>query len=174
MKRTLFDLTSEALAIQSMLEEMGGEITDDDLGTAIDNLLDDNSRALDEKLDGYVSLIAEYDYQEDVCKREAERYRLRAQGASKRREFLKERLKLFFARLGKDEHATARHTIKLVRNGGPAPVVIDPETDPAQVPEQFRKVKFEFDRDSIRRALTSGETLLFAELGERSISVRIR
>lgn len=170
----LFDLTTQALELKSFLEELEGEVPEGEEGDAILAYLNDTSQALDEKLDAYVALLAEFHAREEICRREAARYQQRAQSAATNRELLKERLKLYFLRIGKTEHATARHTIKLVNSGGVIPVRIDPTQKPEQVPERFRKVIYDFDKDAIRKALADGETLNFAVLGDRGQSIRIR
>lgn len=69
---------------------------------------------------------------------------------------------------------TAEFTISVAGNGGKAPLVLDPTTRPETLPEPYRKVTYDYDKDAIRAALEAGEVLPFASIGERGRSVRLR
>lgn len=184
MKRSLFELTSDALFLDELLEQIGGEITDAEVEAQIDEWLSEIGDALNEKLDAYVTLIAEFQARAEARKRESERLRARAQVDANNAERLKARLRLYFERTGKRKVETARFTVSLVNSGGKLPLIINPAfvAQPELLPEQLRKVTFAPDGDAIRRALESGELASFetdgvnriAFFGERSTSIRIK
>ncbi len=171
--KSLFDLTSEALAIESLLEEMGGEIPDAEIEAAIDRILAEHADDLHAKLDGYVALIASYQAHAEVRRAEAKRYQLLAQEAEHKEAKLKERLLLLFERTGRTKVETAHHKISVVKNGGKQPLILLGESA-EQLPEEFRIVTYSPDKDAIRAALDSGAQLEFAVLCERGTSLRIR
>ena len=70
----------------------------------------------------------------------------------------------------KAEIKTALHTIKLVGNGGKQPMEINDD----KVPDSFKRVVLETDKEKIREALEKGETLDFAELKPRGRHVSIK
>lgn len=47
-------------------------------------------------------------------------------------------------------------------------------SNPELLPAQFRRVRYEVDKDAVRQMLESGAQLSFARLGERGTSIRIR
>jgi hypothetical protein len=167
-------MTSEALAIDALLEELGGEIPDGEVGEAISALLDEHTEDLNGKVDGYVALIAEYDARAEFRRRESKRILALAIDAERKAEMLRERLKLYFERTGRPKIETGRFVVSVVRNGGVAPLLMD--VDPEKLPEEFRRevVTYRADSDAIRAALGRGEELPFARLGERGTSLRIR
>jgi hypothetical protein len=174
MNKSLFDLTTDALYLEGLLESIEGDITDAVVEEMIDKYLSELGDALNEKLDGYVTLVAEFSARAESRKKEADRLRTRAQVDQNNAERLKSRLKLYFERTGKTKVETARFTISLAKNGGKLPLIIADGTQPEALPEQFRKVKLEIHTDEVRAALEAGEELAFARFGERGTSIRIK
>jgi|SRR5947209_7849842 len=125
MAESLFDLTSDALYLEQVLDSFGGDISDEELEGLIDKYLSELGEKLNEKLDAYVTLIAEYSARAEARKREAERLRQRAQVDQNSVDRLKARLKLFFERTGKTKVETARFSISLANNGGKRPLIIE-------------------------------------------------
>ncbi|PYS52410.1 MAG: hypothetical protein DMF68_01490 [Acidobacteria bacterium] len=71
MAESLFDLTSDALYLEQVLDSFGGDISDEELEGLIDKYLSELGEKLNEKLDAYVTLIAEYSARAEARKREA-------------------------------------------------------------------------------------------------------
>lgn len=175
VNKSLFELTTEAIAIDELLEQMGGEIPDEEIEAAIDQMLAEHTNDLNAKIDGYVELINKYDWYADVRRSEAERYEELTRDAERKSDKLRERLKHFFERTGREKPIeTARHKVSLVNNGGRLPLVI--RCDPAELPEPFRRTvsTYKANQEAIRAALEAGEKLPFAQFGERGKSLRIK
>lgn len=67
-----------------------------------------------------------------------------------------------------------KFTWAIQKNGGKAPLIINDDVFPFNIPEQYQQVDFDFDRAEIRAALERGEELEFAHLGERGESLRLK
>ncbi len=172
--KSLFDLTSDVLELEALLAEVGGDVTDADAEAAIDAYTAQLEEDLHRKLDGYVTLIAEFDARAEARAKEAERVRHLAQLDEKNAERLRAGLKQFFVRTGREKVETARFRVSLVNAGGKVPLKL--HCPPESLPEEFRKevTTFRADQDAIRAALEAGTPLVFAELGERGKVLRIK
>jgi len=171
---SLYELTTEALAIESLLDQLGGEIPDGEIEGAIDALLADNSRRLDDKLDAYAALITSVKVRAVFRHQEAKRLGQLAHLDQVKAEKLLERLKLYFERTGEGKVETPRFSISLVSNGGKRPLLLDEALDPATLPAELRRHRYEADRERIRQMLEAGAAYSFARLGERGSSIRIK
>jgi hypothetical protein len=173
-KQTLFDLTSEMIEIDNLLEESGGDVSDPELEAAIDRVLDENTGALKTKLDAYVTLIAEYESRAEFLASEAKRLAALAKAKESHAEHLRARLKQFFERTGKEKFETGHFVISLRKSGGKLPLKL--HCDPELLPEDYRLTltTYKANQEAIRAALESGESLVFAELAERGKSLCIR
>jgi Siphovirus Gp157 len=172
--KSLFELTSDVLELEALLTAADGEIPDEETERALDEYMAQLDADLHAKLDGYVMLIAEFDARAEARLNESKRVRALADADEAHAERLRERLKAFFVRTGRDKVETARFRVSLTNAGGKLPLKL--HCQPEQLPEEFRKerVTFMADQDAIRKALEGGEKLVFAELGERGKVLRIK
>ena len=172
MSPTLRAITDDLLALEAILLDVGGDVTEADVEAAIDQWLAEITGALDKKLDGYVSLIREAEARADV--RSSESLRLqdlaRLDHAIARR--LKDRLLIFMDTAGRTQIHTQYYRLRAVDNGGALPLYIDRPN----VPEEYRRVVMheEVDTAKIKEALAAGIELPFAHYGERGRHVNIR
>lgn len=175
MTTSLFDLTTEILELEAMLTAAEGEIPDEETEAALDAYMEQLEGDLHAKLDGYVTLISEFEARSEMRSKEAERIYALAKADANNADRLRERLKQFFVRTNRDKPVeTARFRISLVGAGGKLPLKL--HCQPEQLPAEFRKEKvvISADQDAIRAALERGERLVFAELGERGKVLRIK
>ena len=172
---TLLDLTEEAVTIDSLLEQLGGEIPTEEIERSIDTVLDDLEGRIEQKLDSYAGLIEEYAAVARARREHAKKLEDSARVIDNKAEVLKARLKYFFERTGRTRPVVGqRYTVSVVKNGGKLPLKL--HCDPEQMPEQFRRAvtSYKADTDAIRAALEGGEQLVFAELGERGTRLQIK
>ena len=167
MKRTLFEISEDIQALDDLLFEMGGDVTDAD--AVIDKWFTDNADALNAKLDGYAALIAQRRAFAITRRAAADALEALAKADENTAQRLKDRLKFFFESRGIDKMETSEHRFALAKNGGKLPLLVTGE-----VPTQFQKTTVSPDSDAIRAALDSGEKLDFAELGTAGSHLRIR
>ncbi len=169
--RTLFAISEDLQALYDRLEALGGDVTDPEVEATLDAWFEDLIEERDVKLDNYAALIRELEARAAARREEARRLTDRARRDEDQAAYLKNRLVLFFQQHGLKSVETRRYRLTVARRGGRAPV--DLHVDPEALPEPFRRVKVSADLDAIREALERGETLEFAELGERGYSLRI-
>lgn len=166
---TLYQITDDLLALDALLDEVGGDITDERAAAAVDEWLADLQANLDRKIDGYCALIQQIaawqKAAEDEAKRLADLARVRANKAAG----LKERLKSALELLGMKKVQTGRFQVSVCGNGGKAPMDIH-----GPVPEHYIKHIPQVDNDSIRADLEAGNSLDFAVLMNRGTHLRIK
>lgn len=174
MSKTLFDLGADAEALDALLTELEGDISDPAVAEAIDAWLQENHDGLEKKLDGYGALIREREAKAEARKAEAARLLELSRTDENMAKRLKERLFFFFDERGVAKKETARFKFSIVSNGGKLPLIIDPETNPEEISVFLQKHTVDFDKDAIRTALENEDVLDFARLGERGRSLRIK
>lgn len=171
---TLFEIGADTQALNDLLVELEGDISDPAVAEAIDGWLNETSTALDKKLDGYGALIREREAKAAARKAEAQRLLDLAKTDENTVKRLKERLQFFFDANGITKQETARFKFSVVANGGKLPLIINEGLAPEDVAEGWQKQVISFDNEAIREALEAGNELSFARLGERGSSLRIK
>ena len=176
MKRTLFEIGEEIQALADLLTETGGEITDPEAESAIDDWLAETQMSLELKVDQYASLIREFEARSEAREIEAERLTALAGADGNQAKRLKDRLKAFFEIAGIKKLETPRFRVSIQANGGNTPLIVPPmwEQDPAEAPEAFQRRVIELDRNAIREAIRNDGETHGACLGERGTQLRIR
>ena len=161
---TLFEITSDVeqlYELATMDEEMDEQLFQDTL----DGLLGE----LEVKAGGYCNVIKQLEMEADRAKNMSlvwEQKQKQRENAIKR---MKEALRDAMIRTDQKQIDAGEYTIKLQKNGGKAPLIIDGE-----VPDGYQKVIYETDKDKIRKDLEAGKELPFAYLEERGQHVVIK
>ena len=187
--KTLFDLSTEAVELDDLLNDFDGDITDEAKEAEIDRFLTDaaeNRDSLKSKIDGYIAIIAENDARSEMRQAEAARIARLANENKLTSDRLKSRL--IFAMqniLHVEKLETDFHLLKTQKSGGKQSLKLltdisneDFVTRPEN--ERFTKIippvaaKTVVDNEKIRAALEAGETLEFAELAERKTLLKIK
>lgn len=172
---TLFDIGDDIRTLDSLLEEVGGELSDprvEEAWAVMAAELAENEAA---KLDGYVNWMRTLEMEAAAARAEAEQYEAKANSRENRIKWLKDRLKNHLEGTGRTKVETAtRRVLSIQRNGGAEPVKLVDNLDPATLPDDLAIVKRSPDMDAIRKRLQAGFTLVFATLGERGTHLRIR
>jgi len=140
--RTLFEISDDLLALADLLDEVGGEVTEDDAGRALEAWFDSLGSERDKKLDGYCALIQQYEAIAEAREIEAKRIMALAGTDANTAKRLKARLKNFFEiqKIGKLE--TPRFKVGVQKNGGKSPLIVPEawEREPAKAPERYAVV----------------------------------
>lgn len=173
MSSTLYELGGQLAALDELLAEVGGDVTDEQAAEAINAWFAEIGEQVEHKLDGYGALIVELEARATARKAEADRMAGRAQVDTNAAKRLKERLKMFFIERNYKVIETPRFRVTLAGHGGKVPLDIDP-VDAATLPLRFQAVSISPHTELIRAALEAGEALDFARLGERGSSIRIK
>jgi hypothetical protein len=177
VNRTLMEIGDDLHALEVLLYEVGGDVTEEEAAEAVDGWLEENRHNLKEKLKGYVALIREADNNAQFRRDEAKRLVDLAQQDEGFMARMKNRLLWFFQAHEIDRIDIGTAKIAVAGNGGKTPMLIDPtasaEASRGAYP-QYVRVRYEWDTEAIRNDLEQGKPVPFASLGERGKHIRIR
>jgi len=155
--------------IDALLE--GGQ-TEADANAALEEHLAGLDAALEDKAEGYASVIQELALRAKARKDEASRIRDLAEADEAVADRLKRRLKEAMEATGKTKIDTPRFKLSVAGNGGKQPLIVDGSAD--DLPPQFRVVRHEPNKDAIRAALEAGQAVPGCTLLPRGTSLRIK
>jgi len=171
---SLWEIADDIRALDALIEELGGDITDPQVTTAWEamaaSLATDESR----KLDGYVNWIKRLEMEAAAVRAESDQYLQKARTRDNRIAWIKANLKLHLETTGRTKIETETHRVVSIRgNGGSTPVKLADTIDPAALPDEFTIVRRAPDMEAIRAALSGGRELPFATLEKRGTHLRI-
>jgi len=167
----LIDISADMQALDDLLAEVGGDVSDPKVAQIVDAWFDELDHSLTAKIDNYAALISTMRARADIRRAEAERLARRAQVDDASADWLAARLLAALDARGMKKIETDRYAVSIVGNGGKAPLLLDPE-----VPAEWTKTvtRTEPDRERIRLAIEAGQDVPFARLGERGKRLAIR
>jgi len=168
-RKTLLEIGEDIGALDELLDEMGGEITDPEVEAMLDKWVAEIGQQREEKIDSYCSLIEELEGRAKVRAMAIERMQKLVKRDTGVSSNLKERLKLFFQQTKTQKIETERFRVSLCKNGGKLPLIVYEHA----VPAAFTKIVTTTDKEKIRQTLEAGEKLHFAWLGDRGENLRI-
>ena len=158
---SLYELTNEF----EMLYELAA--SDDDEQAFLDTL-DGLKGELEAKASGYVHVINQLGMEAAECSKVIDAFKAKKEVRENHIKRMKEALMEAMDAAGVDKLPAGEYTLKIAKNGGLQPLKIDGE-----VPDNFKKIIYEDDKDKIRKALSDGEALEFAHLEERGRHLNI-
>lgn len=172
---TLFEIGEDLEAIESLLYELDGDISDPEAAEAIEVWFAEFQQNQGKKIDGYLNLIRKWEAEAAAAKAEIDQYRKRAQVRENRVDAFKARLKLYMETTNqkKIETPTGR-AVSIQANGGKVPLWVDENVRPESLEPRFQKITVAVNNDAIRTAIDAGEALSFARLGQRGTQLRVR
>lgn len=172
LHRTLLDIHGDFQALDDLVAELDGDISDPRVAQIIDEFWSELSTDLKTKVDNYAAYVTELNGRAHVRKDEAERLMRRAKVDETLARFLHGRLKDVLQARGIKKLETDRYQVSVRGNGGKQPLDIH---DPANVPHEFcRHVdRWEPDSELIREALLAGKSVPGAALMERGTHLHI-
>ena len=172
MKRTLYDITDDMRAFDDLLEQAGGDVTDEAVMSAIEAWMNELDTDLKNKVDGYAAYIQELLALADARKAEAKRLSESARSKENAAKALKERLMFAMQERNLKKIETDRFSVSWQVNGGkPA---LDVSVPAEMLPSRFQSVTISPNNDAIRVALDAGEEVPGCMLMDRGTSLRIR
>jgi hypothetical protein len=169
VKQSLYGLSGDLERLSWMLEESGGEITED-----IDRYLTDTEMAVADKVASYIALIKNFEGLAGLKKSEKQRLDASKSADENIAKKLRARLVWFFQRNEITSLRTRMGTITLANNPpSKKPVLSIPEDE---IPMYYKKTHTvtEIDYDKIREALESGMELDWAKMPEPGAHITIR
>jgi len=173
--KTLFDIMSDHLALNDLLDEIGGELADPRAEEAWMAMASELATDEGIKLDSIIGLIKTWEAEAVAARAEAEQWHAKAISRENRIKWQKLRLLNYIQGTGREKVQTAKGRIlAIAKNGGLLPLILPDPLDPAAIPDEFAIVRRDPDREAIRRALADGVELPFARLGEQGVHLRVR
>lgn len=178
----LMEIGEARRTLDAILEECDGDITDPRVAETVDAWYAEIEANESEALDRDVNYIRWCESRAAVAQAEADfhaklasDYTKKAKGFVGRADWRRTLIKEYLQSHGRTEVFTSGgRRISIAGNGGVAPVRLAGAVDPATIPDEFVTVKRVPDMEAIRKYLTAGGALPFAELGVRGSSLRIR
>lgn len=175
---SLFALTAQYNELYDMLTD---ESADEEV---VVDTLDAILGEIEVKSEGYVAVINRLDMELDACEKQKKMWEQRYNTRKNAIDRLKKALVNAMMQMDKTEIKAGDNTIKLVNNGGVAPlkykvgdlILSGKEVKIEDIPKEYRKtvVTETVDGEKVRKALESGEKLDFAFIGDRGKSIRIK
>ena len=159
---TLFSLKEEFLALYELA------VTEDDEQAFLDTL-ESLKDELEVKAGGYTHVIKQLEMEAGECDKVIAAFKHKKEIRENHIKRMKQALMEAMDVAGVDSISAGEYTLKIAKNGGLQPLKIDGE-----VPDNFKKVIYEDDKDLIRKALNDGEELSFAHLEERGRHLNIK
>jgi hypothetical protein len=152
MLRKLFDISNDLLTLEALLDEIGGDVTDETAEQAIDNWLAELQDEASNKLENYGHLIKVLESEAEALKLEADRLKAKQKATENKAARLKSRLETFLKINGVEKIQTQTFTFTLQKAGGKPRFILSDEfsNTPEELPEHLRRVKFEPDLIAIR------------------------
>lgn len=166
-KESLFSIGEHFYALESLIIDNEGEIDE-----TIDQWLEEYQAKEEHKLDAYCYIIQKF---EEIAV-EAKRLAERSSSYNKKATELKDRLKCYLEKRGRDKVETQRFTIRVCGNGGKLPIHLYEDVRADLLPDPFVRIYRDPDLNALRDAILNGdqEAMRFAKLLPRGTHLRIK
>ena len=160
---TLYELTNEYQALLAMAEDP--DVDQEAFADTLEGL----EGEIEDKAEAYAIVMKELKAEADKFDAEGKRLLDHADHLTARIDRMKAALMDSMNAIGKTKISTEHFKVSVAGNGGLLPLRLTKE-----VPDEYKCLKPEIDVKKIREALTAGEQLDFAYLGERGQHLSIR
>jgi len=175
MGYSLYDISNDLFALQELLLDSDGDISDAEVEKTIDQWFSEITNNQNQKVTNYIKLIKSLSALEKARSDEAKALAASAKSINNRVNVLKTRLLWFMQTHELNELITDLGKVSIAKNGG-KPALKYPEIwldDPAAAPEEFHRRTITLDLEALRTALEGGETVEGCEIAPRGIHLRI-
>lgn len=174
MARTLYEIGSDMAALETLLLENGGDISDPAVADAVAAWESELEQNLTGKVESYCRLIADIEARAEAREKEAARLAYLAKADGKAAAGLRERLRFVFEAKGLKPVQTDNFRVSLAKKGGKAPLDLRAGVDELPSWAVRSETVLSPDKDAIRAKLEAGEALPFASLMDRGNYISIR
>lgn len=177
--RTLYDITSDLLAMEDLLIEVGGVIEDDATAKVVDDWLDGLNDDLVGKADNYAALIRTIEARAAQRREEARRMTERARVDENAARALKDRLRDAMMAMAVPKIEGPRFTVAVQKNGGKPALVFADDADVRTAPDWAKQTvtTIEWNKDAVRERIETADSpdaVPFAHLAHPGYGLRIR
>ena len=160
----LHELSDEYLRILSMTDD--DELDEETINDTLETL----EMEIEDKAENYSKFIFALEDDMLVIKHNIDKLNKKLEKKSHIIDSLKQNLMFNMNKMEMKEIKTQNGSVKIVKNGGVAPITIDEEN----VPIDYMKQTFSIDRAKIREELEKGKELTFATMNERGSHIVIK
>lgn len=164
MSRTLYDISQR---FQNIFDLCLDDNVDLD---TLENALQSIEGELEDKVANGIGIIQDLKFHADAMGDESKRLAIRKKAIDNKLDWLKSYYLDHLSKMGKSKVLTSRGTMSIVKAGGKRPLKID---DESLIPPDFKFVISQVDKDALRQALESGESVQGAHLEERGKYLKI-
>jgi hypothetical protein len=172
-RRSLFAIGADLEALNDLLEECGGDITDPTVCAAVEAWSAELDRDRGEKLDRVHGLLVRLHMEAAAARQQSAEWADRAASREKRSAGLKKMLLDHLQRRGEASAVSAAGLKFAVQaNGGKPALTVNVPAE--ELDGRFLKVTVAADVDAIRAAIEAGEDVPFARLEPRGFHLRVR
>ena len=173
MNRSLLDITDDLRALDQLLAEADGDISDPAVSEAVERWFAELDQDFDTKVDNYAALITEMKFRATSRKAEADRLAERARIDSGNAQWLADKLKAVMQQRGLKKLETRRYRLSVANNGGKLPLRLSTD-NPKDLPAEYHRVTIDIDKAKVREALEAGVEVPHASFDERGTRLSIR
>lgn len=164
----LYELTQDYAMLEEMFDDE--EVDEETLLDTLEGI----EGEYNDKMEAYCKIIKNYEALAKAKKEEADRLSKQAKSINKRIKWMKNTMMNSLRAAGKTEAGGTILKCKITKNGGQLPLILAEDIDVDSLPDEYKRVETSVNNESVRKALSEGVKLDFAELGERGESLRIR
>lgn len=171
MMANIFEIAQDMRALDDLLTESGGDISDPTAAAAVDAFMLELENNLEEKVESYLKLVKELEARAKARRDEADRIRNRSKVDTNSAAALKRRLCDALKMIDRKRIETATFKVTVGKPGGKPPI----EIDPTYLDDRWltRVVDLVPDKDAIRAALEAGAEVKGASFGPRADTLRV-
>ena len=170
-KMNLYELTAEYQHLQSILENNGGDVTRDE-AIEILKAMEITEKDIDEKAENYARIVKNLEGSIEAIKAEKKRLSDKQAALENGIDRLKANLYEAMIKLDKKEIKSDLFKIKIQKNGGALPVIVDVPVE--ELEDEFVIVSEKPDLKAIEKYIKETGDITFAHFGERGESLRIK
>ncbi len=168
--KTLFEITSDVLALNDELEALEGDLSNPETDARISAWMATIAEDQEKKLTSYGWLCRRLEMEAAAATEEAERFKAKATARTNRRAHLIKRLREHMDTIGAKKIETPEFTFAIQAHGGQRTVKLEPTL----IPMAYKKAQWVVDGERVRQALEAGEEVPGAEILPRGSSLRIK
>ena len=168
MGRALFDIVGDYQLLYDMATDVTGDPEQEQTFT---DTLEALKGELEVKAEGYIHVIKQLEMEQERAEQLEYEWHLKAIKRKDSIQRMKSALVDAMKQTGHEQLEAGDYTLKVVKNGGQAPIIYD---DESAIPQSLMRIKYEKDAKLIREYLTEHPDTKWAHIGERGVHLGIK
>ena len=168
MGRALFDIVGDYQLLYDMATDVTG---DPEQEQTFADTLEALKGELEVKAEGYIHVIKQLEMEQERAEQLEYEWHLKAIKRKDSIQRMKSALVDAMKQTGHEQLEAGDYTLKIVKNGGQAPIIYD---DESAIPQSLMRIKYEKDSKLIREYLAEHPETTWAHIGERGVHLGIK